>query len=239
MTHAPAWLSSRVTLALVLAAFTAWGTSDEERVDRQTQAALSMDSHPDRGARTFVRHCGACHGSRAGGDPARDVPRLAGQRFAYLIRQLANFAGGERDSSAMHGVVSRTALRQPQAWVDVAGYLNAMGDAAPAAVGPGIGIGIGTGSAIFRERCASCHGSDAGGDTDGFVPSLRGQHFGYLKIQMRKLAAGRRHNVDADLVRFLSGFDEHEIDATADYLSRLEGPARDRKRMRDDGVVVD
>jgi hypothetical protein len=37
---------------------------------------------------------------------------------------------------------------------------------------------------------------------------------------MHKLGEGRRHNVDEDLVRFLHGFDEQEMSATADYLSR-------------------
>jgi hypothetical protein len=30
-----------------------------------------------------------------------------------------------------------------------------------------------------------------------------------------------------------------DIHAFADYLSRLQDPGRDRKRMRDNGVVVD
>ncbi len=50
---------------------------------------------------------------------------------------------------------------------------------------------------------------------------------------------GRRHNLDADLVRFLGNFDDRDIRATADYLSRLQGVGAVHKIMRDDGVVVD
>lgn len=224
-------------VACALAAATAWGATSEERVDQQTQAALSMDAHPARGAKAFAHYCSRCHGPKAGGDAARDIPMLAGQRYAYLIRQLANFAGGERDSATMHGIVAQAQLRQPQAWVDLASYLNAIAVIPPAGTGSGTDIGLGRG--IFHEQCASCHGADAGGDADGFVPSLRHQHFSYLERQMKKLAAGYRHNVDPDLVLFLRSFDDRDIDATADYLSRLEGPANDRKKMRDDGVVVD
>jgi cytochrome c553 len=237
VTRQPVWLSSRLMIACLWAASAAWGATAEEQVDRQTRAALSMDAHPDRGAKAFAHHCSGCHGARAGGDAARNIPMLAGQRYAYLIRQLANFAGGERDSSTMHGVVAQAQLRQPQAWVDIASYLNAIAVIGAADTGSGGGTGLGHG--IFHEQCASCHGADAGGDADGFVPSLRHQHFGYLKIQMKKLAAGYRHNADPDLVLFLRSFDDRDIDATADYLSRLKGPAQDRKRMRDDGVVVD
>jgi hypothetical protein len=78
---------------------------------------------------------------------------------------------------------------------------------------------------------------------NAIVPSAtdraRHQHYAYLNAQMRKLAEGYRHNLDQDLVLFLRSFDPRESSATADYLSRLAGPRRDDKKMRDDGVVVD
>ena len=103
----------------------------------------------------------------------------------------------------------------------------------------GNGAQLALGRDIFREQCASCHRGDAHGDDDGFVPSLRNQHYPYLVNQMHKLGEGRRHNVDADLVRFLGNFDDRDIKATADYLSRLQGRGAVHKIMRDDGVVVD
>jgi len=208
-----------------------------EPVDRQTQSALSMDSHPDRGSRAFVRYCAKCHGPRALGNAKGGIPALAGQRYAYLIRQLANFAGAERDSSAMHGVVSQAELQEPQMWADIAAYLNGLPGGSARSAGPGADVALGRG--IFSERCAACHGLDASGDADGFVPSLRRQHYAYLNAQMHKLAEGYRHNVDEDLVLFLKTFDDREMKATADYLSRLAGAGVNRKKMRDDGVVVD
>jgi cytochrome c553 len=208
-----------------------------EPVDRQTQAALSMDSHPDRGGRAFVRYCAKCHGPRALGDAERAIPALAGQRYAYLIRQLANFTGAERDSSAMHAVVSQADLQAPQMWADIAAYLNGLPNWSPLSMGHGEGVTLGRG--IFHEQCATCHGLDASGDADGFVPSLRHQHYAYLNTQMHKLAQGYRHNVDEELVLFLKTFDDREMRATANYLSRLAGPGVSRKKMRDDGVVVD
>lgn len=225
-----------IALLAVIAA-TALGASSAEDVDQQTQAALGMDAHPERGGRLFAQHCARCHGSQALGDAKRLVPALAGQRHAYLVRQLANFAYGERDSSSMHAVVSRPALHAPQAWTDIAAYLNAMPNRSPLSTGPGAEEALGRG--IFQQQCAACHGSDAGGDADGFAPSLRHQHYAYLYAQMHKLAQGYRHNVDEDLVRFLGGFEDGEMSATADYLSRLSGARDDRKKMRDEGVVVD
>jgi len=229
-------LSGALALLGVLAA-TALAASDAEEVDRETQAALGMDAHPQRGGRLFAQHCVRCHGPQALGDSKRRIPALAGQRHAYLVRQLANFADGERDSSSMHAIVSGAALHDPQAWTDIAAYLNALPYGSPLTMGPGREVALGRG--IFQQQCAGCHGSDAGGDADGFAPSLRHQHYAYLDAQMHKLAQGYRHNVDEDLIRFLGGFDDREMSATADYLSRLPGARKDRKRMRDEGVVVD
>ena len=228
-------------LLIAIAACAALGALDahasQESVDRATQTALSLDAHPDRGAAQFSHHCVTCHGSQAQGDAGTGIPALAGQRFAYLVRQLANFVGDQRDNGSMHAVVSQTELREPQIWVDIAAYLNRVPMSNRRQTGDGSRLGLGGG--IFREQCASCHQRDAHGDEDGFVPSLRNQHYRYLLDQLRKLGEGYRHNVDENLVRFLRSLDDEDIRATADYLSRLRGPGAVQKVMRHDGVVVD
>jgi hypothetical protein len=60
-----------------------------------------------------------------------------------------------------------------------------------------------------------------------------------LVVQMHKIGEGNRHNVDENLMRFLHSFDDRDMNATADFLSRLHGPGAVRKIMRNDGVVVD
>jgi cytochrome c553 len=85
--------------AAVLVLVSGEARASEEAVDRATQTALSLDAHPDRGAAQFHQYCARCHGAQAQGDPIHAIPALAGQRFAYLVRQLANFSGFERDST--------------------------------------------------------------------------------------------------------------------------------------------
>jgi cytochrome c553 len=205
------------------------------RVDQQVRAALQLSPDGKRGARLHSEHCASCHGAQALGDAHNVVPALAGQRQAYLIKQLADFAELERASSDMHKVASRTAIANPQAWADLAGYLSDL----PVTRFPETsdGGGVELGEAIFQEQCASCHDKDARGDEDGFIPSLRDQHYGYLVRAMRGMGASHRLNVDADLVRFLDSFDTDEITAVADYLSRMRGPTRDRARLNDDGTL--
>jgi len=211
--------------------------ASEESVDQRTKLALGLDVHPAQGASIFKQHCATCHGPEGHGDPARTIPALAGQRFDYLVRQLANFSGGERESITMHRQMEQAAAQEPQSWADIAGYLNRLPSTYETQHGDGKDLALG--GAIFHEQCASCHRPDAHGDEDGFVPSLRHQHYDYLVRQLHRLAQGDRHNVDENLVRFLRSFDEQEIQAVADYLSRLRGPGGNKKSMRADGTVVD
>ena len=51
-----------------------------------------------RGQRVYGTRCRACHGAQAEGNAALLVPRLAGQRCDYLLRQLREVLDGRRPS---------------------------------------------------------------------------------------------------------------------------------------------
>jgi len=204
-------------------------------VDEKIRNTLQLDQNLKRGEQLYVTYCSNCHGSQALGSAERLIPSLAGQRRAYLVKQFADFSEMERASRTMHGVVSQAAVANEQAWADLSGYLNSLPRASFPQTGDGRGLELG--EAIFQEQCASCHEEDARGDDDGFVPSLRDQHYSYLVRQMRSIASWHRLNVDAGLVRFLDSLDTQEATSVADYLSRMRGPVRDRDQMNNDGTV--
>jgi cytochrome c553 len=206
-------------------------------VDEKVRNALQLDQNAKRGKELYAQSCARCHGEQALGSAAKVIPALAGQRRAYLIKQLADFSEEERESREMHQVVNSPGMGEPQTWADVAGYLNSLPRTRFPQTGDGRGVELG--EAIFQEQCASCHEEDGRGDDDGFVPSLRDQHYSYLVRQVRSIASWHRLNVDADFVRFLDSLDTEETTAVADYLSRLRGPVRDRNRLNDDGTVND
>ena len=228
---------AQVALATLALLYGASIAAAPARVDQLVRTALQLDANASHGAALYLQNCARCHGQGAIGDARNVIPALAAQREAYLIKQLADFTELERESQEMHAVVARAALSEPQAWADVAAYLARL----PAVEFPETadGEGVELGEAIYQEQCASCHEEDARGDDDGFVPSLRDQHYSYLVRQTRGLAASHRLNVDADLVRFIDSLDTDEMTAVADYLSRLRGPVRDRARLRDDGKLRD
>jgi len=209
----------------------------QARVDQRIHTALELDQNTERGAVLYARHCAGCHGAQAWGDASRFIPALAGQRRAYLIKQLADFIELERQGQSMHEVVSSAELDDPQLWADITGYMNGLSPVESTQAGDGTGLALG--EAIFREQCANCHEEDARGDDEGFVPSLRNQHYAYLLRQMRGLTAWHRSSADDGLVRFLNSLEAEEMTAVADYLSRFRGPVRDRLKMHNDGTVGD
>ena len=64
--------------------------------------APSSDTTPgpgrglEQGAQLYVRRCEWCHGARGEGNDERFVPRVAGQQYEYLLRQLQDAREGRR-----------------------------------------------------------------------------------------------------------------------------------------------
>lgn len=62
--------------------------------------------------------CAACHGT-AGISAVPTYPNLAGQKEAYLVKQLQDFKSGKRNDPTMKGMV---ASLQPADMADLAAY---------------------------------------------------------------------------------------------------------------------
>lgn len=208
-----------------------------ERAEELTLQALELDADRARGETLYREYCSSCHGQDAYGDARRDIPVLAAQRRAYIVKQLADFIEADRIALEMHKVVKRDAVSDPQAWADLALYLNNL--PAPPSAQTGDGTHLSLGEATYEQFCGACHEADGRGDDDGFVPSVRNQHYRYLLKEMRHLARGHRFNVETDLSRFLGSMQADEAEGLADYMSRMSGPVRDRARLNDDGTVSD
>jgi cytochrome c553 len=208
-----------------------------EEVDELLTRARNTEPNVQNGRTLFREYCVECHGAQGQGDAKRKIPVIANQRQAYIIKQFADLHEGERAAPPMHGILKQEALDDMQAWVDVAAYVNTLPPVTKVATGNGKYVPLG--EAMFREQCTSCHGDDARGDEDGFVPSLRNQHYPYLLAQIDELGAGHRTNVDEELIRFLNSLARDEKQGLADYLSRMKGKTRDLTWLRENGVPGD
>lgn len=90
--------------------------------------ATTFEADLDRGMDLYGMTCGACHGPRAGGNPALEAPSLRGVEDWYLLRQYRNFRDGVRGTHAedrlgrqmrrMGGVLkSDEDIRAVSAWI--------------------------------------------------------------------------------------------------------------------------
>lgn len=209
-------------IAIAIALFALWSLTAAAQTQRASQIierALALEPDDRDGAALYRELCAACHGKRGGGNAATVAPVLAGQIQHYLIKQLVDFAEGDRTAPEMHRVVALKRLTTPQAMRNLASYVNGL--AASSAPEAGDGKQLALGKRVYDSLCTECHGMAGEGNEQYAVPALQRQHYSYLLSQMRSLAVGHRYSVDITVIQLLEALSFDQLTAVADYASRL------------------
>jgi cytochrome c553 len=210
-------------LAIVLAAVPALALAAPS-ASRRSDLQLATRAKPDveRGSELFTQ-CVSCHGGKGGGQENGNTPRIAGQHYSVLLKQLVDFRHGKRWDFRMEEYANQHHLEGPQDIADVAFYVNQL-DSGPAR-GTGDGSHATEGALIFGKHCASCHGASGRGNAVKVVPRLAGQHYSYLVRQMYDAVDGRRPTLQKVHPARLAPLDFEQVRAVADYLSRVDWDA--------------
>jgi cytochrome c553 len=172
----------------------------------------------DNGAEQFDI-CSACHGPDGGGTRDGQVPRIGGQHISVLWKQLVDYRHDRRWDVRMEHFADRHHLPDAQAIADVSAYIHQLEPHGPS--GQGSGKLLNAGAALYVQHCRSCHGATADGDGGRAIPKIAGQHYDYLRRQFYDAVDGRRPNFSPEHIRLLARLDHDDIEALADYLSRL------------------
>jgi cytochrome c553 len=182
----------------------------------------ALQGRPDlvHGAELF-RSCAVCHGSSGGGTPDGQVPRIAGQRFSVLVKQLVDYRSNRRWDPLMQYMADRHLLKNAQDIADVAGYVSEIETRPEASVSVGSGEFLARGTEVYARSCASCHGKTGEGSGLRQTPRVAGQNYAYLVRQIHDAVEGRRPNFSAAHISLLKGLDYAEIMGVADYLARM------------------
>ena len=169
--------------------------------------------------------CGYCH-ELDGNSRMEGFPRLAGQTFDYLVKQLRDFRTGRRT-----GTMQATAELLSDADIDtVARYFNAQSVRVngPASLAE---QDWRTAERLHRygdhargiPACGSCHGMK--GEGRGGNPRLAGQHAVYLESQLHGFKQGQRANDMNGVMRsVVSAATAREIHLLARYFAGLGSP---------------
>ncbi len=184
--------------------------------------ALMLPPDLPNGERGFG-YCVKCPGPGAWGDGPQGVPQTAGQHATVVIKQLGDIHAGNRRAERMIPYARPDLLGGGQGIADVAGHLSRLPVTQNPMTGPGDELGYG--GAMYRTHCARlCHGRHGEGDARTRKPRIQGQHFNYLMRQLQHIRDGVRRNANAAMVRRLQGMTDGQLQALADFLSRLRLP---------------
>ena len=192
-------------------------------------AAAQAPGKPDaaKGQGIASQVCAACHAAD-GNSPAAANPKLAGQFYEYLHKQLTNFRsqGGkkaERDNAVMASMIANLS---PADLKDVAAYYAgqklkpaAAKDKELAALGQKIYRG--GNAAAGMPACAGCHGPTGAGIPAQY-PRIAGQFAEYVETQLRAFRGGRRENDPNGMMRGVAvRMSDREIQAVSEYVAGL------------------
>ena len=171
--------------------------------------------------------CAACHATDGNSALAAN-PKLAGQIYDYLHKQLVNFkpqAGkkAERDNAVMAAMVANLSdadMKALAAFYAVQKLKPAKAtNKELAAVGQKIYRAGNAASGM--PACAGCHGP-AGTGVPSQYPRIAGQFAEYVEAQLKAFRAGSRANDPNGMMRGVAGrMSDREIQAVAEYVAGL------------------
>lgn len=223
-TLGPPTFFAHLVLALALALIAGSAAAQTQRGTEIIERALSAEPDEGHGAELYRELCSSCHGRKAYGRAESVTPALAGQLTIYLIKQMVDFAEGDRTDGEMHRVIARKQLSTPQAIRDVSTYLSSL--AANPHAETGDGKDLATGRRFYDGLCAYCHGDAGEGNEQHATPALQRQHYSYLLMQSRRLAVGHRYSVPIEVIEILEQLPFDTLSAVSDYASRLPEQAK-------------
>jgi cytochrome c553 len=190
--------------------------SDAELLVR---AAQNVDL--DRAHELHMSTCFRCHGAE-GLSTNPDTPRLAGQHFQYIVKQLADFQSGRRASEVMEPMAKDLAEDEMLA---LGVYFNVkpspaqrVRDTELAAVGRFLYHRGNEYSGV--PNCAGCHGERGMGSSD--LPRLASQSPRYTETQLKLFSERPRTGDNEIMHEVASKLTELEIKALSAYISSMQ-----------------
>jgi cytochrome c553 len=188
----------------------------------ELKAALEKKGDPVRGAVAFET-CEGCHRKDASGRVSGAYPRLSGQHATVLIKQIVDIRAGRRSNPKMEPFLDDHALTAFEI-ADIGAHLQGL----PVSTdnGKGAGNAIAAGKQIYDKDCANCHGSNGEGSAAKFFPMVAAQHYRYLLREMQYIRDGDRRNANPDMINVIKPYANSDLEALADYMSRLGPPKK-------------
>jgi cytochrome c553 len=157
--------------------------------------------------------CLGCHGidGYRNAYPSYRVPKLGGQKAAYLEIALQGYREGKRSHPTMTGQASSLSDQDIE---NVAAYLASIG-------GDTVAAGGSRGASFDKaQACTACHGQN-GVSVNALWPTIAGQHEDYLLQALSSYRDGSR--VDPVMSAQAALIAEEDVALLAKYFAGLDG----------------
>ena len=209
------WISLQIILMCLLGLSRPGAASDVDEILR----AYDMKPNISNGEKVYAK-CVRCHHDKGWGKEDGSVPVIGGQYAKVLIMQLANIRSlPKEDNPDMYLQADPDLMGGAQAIADVSAYIASM--AGDANTSKGRGDQLDLGKSLYEAKCRQCHGDQAQGDVLEFVPKLKGQHYAYLLRRIQLIGSGNKKNSKPIMVLRMKSLSVKEMEAVADYMSRM------------------
>lgn len=227
---------------ILMTAMSSAGAVDLGQVDMSNGKNIFENGKGD------VPACVSCHGQNGEGNDSLGTPRLAGQIYQFLVKQLTDFGTCKnpedtstcrRQDTTMFVMNTNALGLTPQDRLDVAAYLSQLD--APyepsnidelKANGTEVGAGY-RGKALVLygnldrgiPACRSCHGFNGRG-VDPIFPMIGQQKYVYIINQLKKWRDGSRHNDPQMAMQMVARkMTDQDMHDAATYLAGPQGVA--------------
>ena len=166
----------------------------------------------ERGAR-LAYTCQGCHGidGYRNAYPSYRVPKLGGQKAAYLVAALQGYRDGTREHATMQ---AQAASMTDQEMQDLAAYFSSIANETVAAGGSE------TDGIEAASTCVACHGQNGIAVSPNW-PTLAGQHEDYLRHALNQYRDGTRKN--PVMAQMAAPLTDENVEVLVRYYSNLEG----------------
>ena len=172
----------------------------------------AAQGNAERGAK-LAYTCQGCHGIEGyrNAYPSYRVPKLGGQKAAYLVAALQGYRDGTREHPTMQAQASSMSDEDMQ---DLAAYFSSVANETVAAGGSE------TAGIEAASTCVACHGQN-GISVSPNWPTLAGQYEDYLRHALNQYRDGTRKN--AVMAQMAAPLTDEDVRLLASYYAGLKG----------------
>ncbi len=191
---------------------------------------ITLEFEPDlKNGQRIYEICASCHLPEGWGNDDGAYPQIAGQHEHVLVKQLLDIRSGRRENPIMYPFVQQRTIGGYQSLADVVAYISTLPMHPQHKKGPWRDYTdeYKAGESNYQSMCSICHGKGGEGNDSTLTPKLYGQHYPYLKRQIKLIKSDVR-KVNPTMQEIVHQLTDKQLEQILNYISYLPVPEKER-----------